>query len=300
MPRRERRESQFSLLDGTGAQPEDPLAASLRELLARAEQFSAGDEYREMLRFMRGFPELSPFNAFLIRTQHPGATYVTTAARWGKDFAREVRPDARTLIVLVPFGPVDFVYDLADTAGPPMPEWVTDPYRTRGHLQPRIWRNTLLHCRRLAIPMDYERLGGLHAGTAISYSYPDRTRPVVLAFGIELNVALGPEAQFATLVHELAHIFCGHLGFRPKDPWPDRSRLPEHVKELEAESVSYLVCDTLGIETNAMAYMAHYFNAHPGRPEVNFHLVLTTANRIRAMGDRPPRPDKRQGPPPDA
>jgi hypothetical protein len=50
-----------------------------------------------------------------------------------------------------------------------------------------------------------------------------------------------PESRYATLVHELAHLYCGHLGTPDDGWWPDRQNLSLTVCEFEAESVSDLV-----------------------------------------------------------
>jgi len=57
------------------------------------------------------------------------------------------------------------------------------------------------------------------------------------------------EEKFATIAHELGHLFCGHLGNPLMDLWPDRSSCDLQVREFEAESVSWLVCERAGIYT---------------------------------------------------
>ena len=68
-----------------------------------------------------------------------------------------------------------------------------------------------------------------------------------------LNSRHSPESRYATLVHELAHLYLGHLGTPSHHWWPDRARLVPEVKEFEAESVSYLVCGRAGIDTGNFA-----------------------------------------------
>ncbi len=54
---------------------------------------------------------------------------------------------------------------------------------------------------------------------------------------IRLNKNHDANIQFATLAHELAHLFLGHLGFDKFLNIPDRRGLSHMIKELEAESV---------------------------------------------------------------
>lgn len=68
-----------------------------------------------MLAFVASFKLLSPYNAFLLYQQRPGTRFVLNASSWYKKYSRKIKPNARPLIILVPFGPVDYVYDISDT-----------------------------------------------------------------------------------------------------------------------------------------------------------------------------------------
>ena len=85
---------------------------------------------------------------------------------------------------------------------------------------------------------------------------PKSTTQVPLWFELLLNSVLSAEARYGTLVHELAHLYCGHLGTPNARWWPDRQNLSLAVREFEAESVSYLVCTRLGIDTASDEYLA--------------------------------------------
>jgi hypothetical protein len=71
----------------------------------------------------------------MIHTQMPGAHFVCTARRWQKDYRREIKIDARPIVILQPMGPVLFVFDVSDTAplpnAPPLPRQVEDPFHVR-------------------------------------------------------------------------------------------------------------------------------------------------------------------------
>src|ERR1700704_696034 len=75
-----------------------------------------------------------------------------------------------------------------------------------------------------------------------------KTHRIPLRYQLLLNSNLSDESRYATLVHELGHLYCGHLGAWDQRSWPDRRGVPVAVREFEAESVSYLVCSRLGIE----------------------------------------------------
>ncbi len=48
--------------------------------------------------------------------------YVETEETWKNEYNRAVRPDVTPIVVLRPFGPIDFLYDAADTYGDELPE----------------------------------------------------------------------------------------------------------------------------------------------------------------------------------
>lgn len=277
------------------------LAQSVDELFARAHAYRSSREYLETLRFINRFPRHAPYNAFLIGVQNPAASFVASARTWAKSYRRRVKPDARPLVVLFPFGPVAFEYDVTDTEGEDLPHDALEPFAARGHLSPTVWRNTLAHCRRLEIPLQYERLSRQQAGVAVAELDRHAPRdprgplpePSVAAFHIGLNEDLPPEAMYATLVHELAHILCGHLGKRENDRWADERRLPRELRELEAESVSFLVCSRLGIDGGAARYLAAFVDREPQLPRLSLHVVLRVANEVWSMGKRPPAPERR-------
>jgi hypothetical protein len=74
-------------------------------------------EFKELLEFVKKFPNIAPYNAMLLHIQKPGSTYVASAAEWNNRFERYIKPEARPLVLLRPFGPVAFVFDLSDTYG---------------------------------------------------------------------------------------------------------------------------------------------------------------------------------------
>ncbi|AKZ59340.1 hypothetical protein SAM23877_6295 [Streptomyces ambofaciens ATCC 23877] len=110
-------------------------------------------------------------------------------------------------------------------------------------------------------------------------------------FEIEVNRNLPPLDRYATLAHELGHLFCGHLGPGPEDAWPDRlSHRPaeDHARnEVEAESIAYMVLKRL----DPTVRMGDYITGHlgPGRqvPEtVALNLTFKAAGLIIDMGKR--------------
>lgn len=261
-----------------GLFPEDDPRHSLDELFQRSREYRNGRQYRALLDFIGRFPYLSPYNACLVRTQNPKVRFVASARRWRSRYGRDVQPEARPLIVLQPFGPVALVYDVEDTFGAPLPLDLEQPFRTAGRLQPAVWDNTLAHCAGLGIDVALKPDSRFQAGVA-QHLFRNH------ALSIRINDALDLSGRYATLAHELAHILCGHLGRRNKDdPWPERHHIAADDAELEAESVSYLVCQRFGVRSYAEAYLAQYVDAVEALNPISLNTVLKVAGEIEGYG----------------
>ena len=58
----------------------------------------------------------------LLQIQKPGLSFAASACDWWEGFERRPKEGARPLLILWPFGPVAFVYDVLDTEGKLLPE----------------------------------------------------------------------------------------------------------------------------------------------------------------------------------
>jgi antirestriction protein ArdC len=81
--------------------------------------------------------------------------------------------------------------------------------------------------------------------------------PVRYELSVNMN-GQSTEAQYATIVHELAHLYCGHLGSTDVRFWPNRWALEDATMEFEAESLSFMVCARMEIETKSAEYLSGY------------------------------------------
>ena len=117
-----------------------------------------------------------------------------------------------------------------------------------------------------------------------------------IAFVVSLARRLEPAQALATLAHELAHIYCGHLG-RPilldpktKKPkpmsWSDRrGLLTLSQREFEAEATAYLVCRRIGIEARSADYLAGYLS-EADRHHGSYATIIRAAARIEGLMPR--------------
>jgi hypothetical protein len=111
-----------------------------------------------------------------------------------------------------------------------------------------------------------------------------QTTQIPLRFELFLNSKLSAEAQYGTLIHELAHLYCGHLGTPNDRWWPDRQNLSHVVREFEAESVNYLVCARLGVDTASEEYLAGYVRKCPATPPISLDRVMKSVWLLEQMG----------------
>ncbi|MGQ0619469.1 MAG: ImmA/IrrE family metallo-endopeptidase [Panacagrimonas sp.] len=77
-------------------------------------------------------------------------------------------------------------------------------------------------------------------------------------YAIRVNAAHDPNVQFATLAHELVHLYLGHLGRDDRLDIKSRRGLGHTVEELEAETVAYLVCERQGVRNESESYLATF------------------------------------------
>jgi hypothetical protein len=193
-----------------------------------------------------------------------------------------------------------FAFDVSDTEplpdAPPLPREVTSPFEVRGGTIGNELERTIENAKRDGVRVSLRSAGSQSAGqigiatTTASLEIVVRLRPkfesvrVPVRYETLLNSAHSHEVQYATLVHELAHLYCGHLGTPNQSWWPGRSHLSVNVREFEAESVCYLVCRRLGIDNPSEKYLAGYVEHNSVVPEISLECVMTASGMIEKMG----------------
>jgi hypothetical protein len=205
-----------------------------------------------------------------------------------------------------------FVFDVSDTEAeedaPPLPQDVTAPFEVHSGYIGAEYDWTVENAKRDGIRVLTRHAGSQSAGEIVTVSSDRRLaflikqkpKPeyieVPLHYDILLNEQHGLQTRYATLVHELAHLYCGHLGTPNQQWWPDRQHLPTDLREFEAESVCYLVCTRLGIDNPSEKYLADYASAYYATPPISLDCVMKATGLIEQMGKMrlPPRKEKRR------
>jgi antirestriction protein ArdC len=80
--------------------------------------------------------------------------------------------------------------------------------------------------------------------------------------------------ESATFFHELAHVLLGHLEDR------QRGKLTADVRELEAESVSFLVCACLGVDNDGAKFYLGHWKGDRSKLAKSALRILSTAEKI--------------------
>ncbi|MDP9161487.1 MAG: ImmA/IrrE family metallo-endopeptidase, partial [Acidobacteriota bacterium] len=177
----------------------------------------------------------------LIHIQMAGATYAAPPHRWLRDYGRRIRAGARPLVILQPKRPVMFVFDVSDTEpdeqAPQLPFAVERPFEVLGGFVKDEYQLTIENAKRDGVQIIEQKSGSQSAGAILAarpgkyLDFATRVKPskisiqVPLRYSILLNASHSTEEKYATLIHELAHLYCGHLGTPNTEWWPDRTGL---------------------------------------------------------------------------
>jgi len=271
------------------AEAEDAVGELLRRALGEGDPTAW---MARLLTFIRDMKRYSVFNAKLMFLQRPGAVAVGTARYWA-DRGRTIRPGALPIIILVPNGPICPVYEAEDTEGSKQLDLLTgyddrkartisdDDFRGfvgRVDLYGKAGKRKTGLFRVIEEGLGSARHGDVH----LRRDESDR-------FVIRINRNAEPVRKFTTLLHELAHVFCGHMGPHPQASWPDRRRLrlatdkaQGDIKEFEAEAVAWIIASRAGIISDSPDYLASRVAPMDGQM-LDINAVLNAANVIEPL-----------------
>lgn len=267
-------------------EPQEEHFSTLDELFRRSAAYRQSAYFHETIEFTAKFREYAPFNNMLVKLQRPSCSFYATETHWRKAFQRKVKEDARPILILAPMHPVMLVYDLDDTEGPPLPEQLRNFARTEGEWNPAILNHTLENAARDRILVQFKPLSSTHAGFATS-----RLGDGEFKMRVVVHEPLDPKSRYTTLLHELAHIYLGHLGSDKDRWWPCRINLSHAAVEIEAEAVAYIVGLRAGLRASSEAYLSSYIKGAEIPPDVSLELIVKVAGRLEEMGrgKLPPR-----------
>lgn len=250
----------------------------LDKLLSDARLYHGSQEYKNLLDFVVRLRNFAPFNAMLLQIQKPGLMYAASARDWRERFDRWPKEDARPLIILWPFGPVALVYDVQDTEGKELPDGV-NAFQASGSISATRMDGFLQLLGKKGIQTLWIDAGDGKAGS-ISVKQRASDAKQMSVYTLKINKSHSAAVQFSTLAHELAHLCMGHLGSDRYLSIPERSVPWHEQREIEAESVAYLVCKRSGVSPNSQTYLADFVQANDLVDKLDLYQVMRAAGQI--------------------
>ena len=280
----------------------DRIEAGIRDI------FESGDmeKYRNYLRTMSRFHNYSLNNQALIHLQRPDATLVAGYNRWRDKFSRHVLRGEKGITIIAPtpykkkieqekldpdtklpildadgkivteekeieipmFRPVK-VFDYAQTDGKPLSERVASPVANlTGSVENY---EAFMEALRRSSPVPVE-VKPLSADVDGYFSPKSQS--------ITLREGMSEVQTVSAAVHEIAHAKLHNYGLQQAAERKAKSR---NTEEVEAESISFMVCAYFGIETgaNSFGYVATWSkNAELPEFRASLDTISKTANGI--------------------
>ena len=220
------------------------------------EVYACSEKYRDLLKTMSKFHNYSAQNCLLILAQQPDATFVAGFDSWKRNFHRYVKKDSRAIMIKSPCKykakdengneeerlgfKASYVFDIEDTAqiqGKPVVQIGVD--NLSGSVQ--NFSDLLLCLTSCAdIPISYEKIKGKANGLYTEEDHPH----------IVISDSLSEIQTIKTLIHEIAHSrlhSSKHTGKEEKKKTRDQ-------RELEAESVAFIVCSYFNLDTSDYSF----------------------------------------------
>lgn len=270
------------------------MALNKRILFDRIYQQGLYDDFVKFAIFMRRTKGYSFFNSALILLQRPGAMYIENENAWKKKYDRYVLPDVTPIVVMQPFGPINFVYDFADTYGDKVPRRMLDSF-ILPQADPLIGKrlpSLIQTVNQLGIYYGEKDYGSRQDGqveyleNAMGIIVYENKKEIKISTHLAITIKKSSEdaEKATTILHEVGHILCGHLPvdkINKKLKVPDRTKekLCREQKEFEAEKVCELICKTLGIYYNSKDYLKGYL-IDGKEPYFSVRVVIEAADKF--------------------
>lgn len=253
----------------------------LDQLLEDSRLYKSGRDYLDLLEFIARMRNFAPFNALLLQIQKPGLQFAASKHDWRERFQAEVKEDARPLLILWPFGPVALVYDVIDLVGGNIPV-DAQAFVAKGAITEDRITTFIERMESKDIAVSITDAGDGKAGSIQMTESPkdEKTRG---CYKMKVNGNHAPAVRFVTIAHELAHLFLGHLG--PDKKWgiKDRRHRNHTERELEAETVAFLVAKRNGVESRSETYLANYVRENPTMDDFDFYQMTRAAGQIETL-----------------
>lgn len=253
----------------------------LDQLLADSRLYTQSKDYKDLLEFVVRLRNFAPFNAMLLQVQKPELSYAASARDWRERFGRTPKEGTRPLLILWPFGPVALVYDVLDTEGEPLPEDVAS-FFAHGRIDENQLAAFMPLMSKKGIESCWVDAGDQKAGSIRVIQRATKDKEAT-PYRMHINRNHSAVVQFATLAHELGHLFLGHLGPDKVLNVPQRPQMTHAQRELEAESVADLVCARNGVTSKSETYLVNYVAQNTTVDQLDLYQVMRAAGQVETL-----------------
>ncbi len=260
---------------------EDDERSLLDQLLEDSRLYKSSQDYLVLLEFIARMRNFAPFNALLLQIQKPGLQFAASRHDWRERFHAEVKEDARPLLILWPFGPVALVYDVVDLVSGNIPV-DAQAFVAKGPITEYRITTFIKRMKEKDIAVSITDTGDGKAGSIRMTATP-KDKDTHGSYLMKINGNHTPAVRFVTIAHELAHLFLGHLGEDKKWGIKDRRRCTNTQRELEAETVAFLVAKRNGVESRSETYLATYVRDNPAMEDLDFYQMTRAAGQIETL-----------------
>ncbi|MCL2775701.1 MAG: DUF3849 domain-containing protein [Oscillospiraceae bacterium] len=286
--------------------------ARTNELTAKLEagmkELYDSDKYKDYLKSMSHFHQYSSKNIMLIHQQISDATRIASYKLWDEEFNRHVKKGETAIYIYAPIADktletkmmekldpetgaplldehgriimeemtaltngIKFklvpVFDVSQTYGEPLPELVENISGNVVHYEAFIDTLKIVS----PLPIVFESMQDNQDGYC---KYREK-------IGIRENMS---ETQtISAIVHEITHAKLHDKSISGENSEPK----PKTVQEIEAESISYVVCQHYGIETspNSFGYLAEYGNRDMSELKSSLDIIRRESNSFITVID---------------
>jgi hypothetical protein len=262
--------------------PARKIESTVDALFRESKAYRNSAAFQDMISFMANFRDYAPFNNMLVRLQNPSCSFFATQRDWRWRFGRKLKEDVHPMVILAPMHPVMLVYDLDSTEGPPLPQELQQFAKFEGEWDPERLSQTVRNAStRDLIRIDSVKLSSTNAGFATISPGEDGMK-----MRIGLHRELDEASSYGVLLHELAHIYLGHLGGDRDGWWPSRGDLAQKAMEVEAEAVAYIVSRRAGLSGASPRYVSRYLDGEATLRAISLDRIAKVAGRLEEMGIR--------------
>lgn len=258
----------------------------------------SSDNFRKYLSCCSKFHSYSLNNTLLILAQKPDATLVAGYNAWQRNFNRHVDKGERGLIILAPVtSKITQLMDKSDEDGNPVLDENGDPIKEERVInQLRFTTTTVFDISQTSgepLPSLIHNLTGssdeilafidsVKDICTIPIDYHSPSKDAVLAGGakgyysiaedrIVLNMELEDMQIAKTLIHEYSHSILHKTTDKDSDQ-----------REIEAESLAFVLCDHFGIDTSdySFGYIASYAAQDEAKLKTILSNIQSTAHEM--------------------